>query len=339
MKEDRNIEKDGALGIFTTVAFVLLFWALCWFKCYSPFTVQQNIKVIFPEIVGLDENADVYVDGVKVGCVSKINWLEKKAVIVSLRINNAKAIIRKGARFDILTNGLVGAKYVDITLPEANDTIPLDGSMLVMGEKPVRTELAVNKFVSLFNQVDVDQIKEDLDNDQKIFKRAADKFCLLANKTILVMDRALPLEDEVNRLSSRLRMTAKKLDRLLDVEDVSPELKKTVKLANETAQNMRIAIHELNQTLADKNMRQDFINAMNQFEESSENLESSMEMLSQLSKDQDLRNDTKQMLLDARIAMQKLYDVFNDPDFGSDFKATMQKTRAAVQDIDIAASN
>jgi phospholipid/cholesterol/gamma-HCH transport system substrate-binding protein len=335
--KEEELKYDGSLGIFSAVALILLFWGFCWLKSYSPFTAQQNIKVIFPQIAGLNENADVYVDGIKVGCVAKINWLEEKKVLVALRIIKPKVVIRRGARFDILTNGLVGAKYIDVTLPESPDSPPLDDSIAVPGEDPVRTEIVINKIANQLNKIDIDNLGDNLNKDSKIFERTADKFSLLANKTIPVMDRALPLESEMSRLSVSLRKTSANLDKLLSAEHISPELKETIRQANETARDARAAIHELNNTLGDRDMRQDLVNTMNQFSQAADHLQTSMQMLRELSADKELRADTKQMLLNARIAMEKLDEVFSDPNFGSDLRATMQKTRAAVQDIDTAA--
>jgi len=335
--KEEELKHDGSLGVFTALALILLFWAFCWLKSYSPFSSQQNIKVIFPQIAGLNENADVYVDGVRVGCVAKINWLEEKKVLVVLRIIQPKVVIRQGARFDILTNGLVGAKYVDITLPESNESPPLDGSIAVLGEKPVRTEIVINKFATELNKIDVDHLGNNLNKDSKIFERTADKFSVLANKTIPVMDRALPLESEMNRLSVSLRKTSANLDKLLSAEHVSPELRETIRQANETARSAQAAIHELNITLGDSKMREDLLSAMNQFNESTDHLQNSMKMLREFSGDEELRADTKQMLRDARIAMEKLDEVFSNPTFGSDLKTTLQKTRAAVQNIDLVA--
>ncbi len=337
MLNEEVIQKDGSLGVFTVLALVLLFWGFCWLKSYYPFGAQQHIKVIFSQVAGLNENADVLVDGVRVGCVDKINWLQEGKVLVLLRIFKSKAIIRQGARFDILTNGLVGAKYVDITLPDPTDSQPLDESITAIGDTPIRNEIIISKFANELSKLDIDRIRQDLASDRGVLRHAVDKFSVLADKTIPVMDRALPLESEISCLSVSLRNTSANLDKLLSAKHVSPELKETIRQANETARDARAAIHELNSTLCDRAMRQDLVSTMNQFSDAADHLQTSMKMLRELSADQELRADTKQMLSNARIAMEKLDEVFSDPHFGSDLRATMQKTRAAVQDIDIAA--
>jgi ABC-type transporter Mla subunit MlaD len=337
MIRDEDQKYDGALGIFTAVAIILLVWGFCWLKSYNPFFTQQHIKILFPEVAGLNPNADVYAGGVKVGCVAKINWLEPTKVLVCLRLTKPNMVVREGSRFDILTNGLIGAKYIDITLAESAEARPLDDSIVVAGEKPVLAERVVNKFARELDKIDMDNLSQNLDYDRKVLEKAADKFTVLADKTMPVMDRAVPLESEISRLSVNLRRTSTNLNRLLDSEHISPELRETVKQANETARDARAAIHELNVTLSDREMRGDLVGTMKQFSEAAGDLQSSMRMLKDLSTDKDLRADTKQMLLNARIAMEKLDEVFSDPNFGSDLRATMQKTRAAVQDIDIAA--
>ncbi|MBP7577656.1 MAG: MCE family protein, partial [Candidatus Obscuribacter sp.] len=78
---------DGSIGVFTTVAIILLLWGLCWLKSYSSLRPPQHIKLIFHEIAGLNDNAAVYVDGVRVGMVEQIEWLMDRRVLVRLRIH------------------------------------------------------------------------------------------------------------------------------------------------------------------------------------------------------------------------------------------------------------
>ena len=131
---------DVSLGIFTVVSLILLLWGFCWLKSYSSLTPPQRINVIFQEIAGLNENAAVYVDGVRVGMVDKMQWQEQHRVLVRLRINHSTLKVPIGSKFEILTNGIVGAKYVQIDLPpkQPDQKSPplLTDEAIVRGEDP-----------------------------------------------------------------------------------------------------------------------------------------------------------------------------------------------------------
>ncbi len=210
---------DGALGIFTAVAIVLLLWAWFWFRNFASLQPPQFINVRFHEVAGLNENAAVFVDGVRLGIVDKIEWQGMHNVVVRIRVTSSKLSVPFGSRFSILSNGVVGAKYIDINLPEVTGSTKLrtiDAKTIVTGEDPVRPELAINHVAAGLDKVDIDKIRQHLLIDEERLTRAAEDLSQLARKASPAMERAVPLESELTGLSRDLRGVSRRVTTTLD---------------------------------------------------------------------------------------------------------------------------
>ena len=105
------------VGLFSVIALIIVFWGWSWLKDIS-LRPPQRFDVKFHDIAGLTKNAPVQVNGVRVGTVEKIELRGAGQVLCSLRIPAENTIIPQGSLITIQTLGLVGAKYIEITLPK-----------------------------------------------------------------------------------------------------------------------------------------------------------------------------------------------------------------------------
>jgi ABC-type transporter Mla subunit MlaD len=338
--QDREFGSDISLGIFTVVAIVLLLWGFCWLRTYSSLLPPQRINVVFCEVAGLNENAAVYVDGMRVGLVDKMRWQSEHHVLVCLRINSLAFKIPRGSKFEILTNGIVGAKYVQVDMPEIKPGVapppPLTEQDAVQGEDPVRPELAVNKLAITLSEIDPKQVGQDFKADRKRLVRAADQLAILADKSMPVVDRALPLENDLSGLTKDLRRTSRKIANMFDDPHFSSDLKETARQAREAAQSIDDAIHELNATLADKPIRKDLLQSFHELNQSTAHISQSLESLQQVAADKSLRSDLKQILREAHSTLETVNEITSKP-MGADLRSTLHETNDAITHLDLAA--
>ncbi|HEY9712219.1 MAG TPA: MlaD family protein, partial [Chroococcales cyanobacterium] len=340
---DLRTRHDASLGIFSAVAMVLLLWGYCWMRSYSSFRIPQRFSVIFHEVAGLNDNASVFLDGVRIGIVDQIRWENPHRVRVHLRINHARVEIPVGSKFDILTNGIVGAKFVEVILPEGMDqgaaATPLNEHMEVMGEDPVRPELAVNKLAIGLSNVDMERLQHNFEADRARLVRAADQLSILAKKAMPLADNALPLEHELLGLSQDLRRVTAKVNSFFGGGNgqMSSNMKEVAHTFKDTADTLQSTIHELSTTINDKETRQDLVNAISKLDDSTRHLESSVEMVKSVSDNKDLRSDIKQILGQANEALGRVDKLLRDPQFGKDFKFTLAKTNSAIGHLDLVA--
>ncbi|MDQ5968095.1 MAG: hypothetical protein QG625_4252 [Cyanobacteriota bacterium erpe_2018_sw_39hr_WHONDRS-SW48-000098_B_bin.30] len=333
---------DGSIGVFTTVAIILLLWGLCWLKSYSSLRPPQHIKLIFHEIAGLNDNAAVYVDGVRVGMVEQIEWLMDRRVLVKLRIHSPNVRVPQGAVFSILTNGVVGAKYIEIKMPaQIAGAYPLpllDERVEVMGEDPVRPELALNNLAIGLAKVDMEKFQRNFEADRNRLARAADQLSILATKTIPLVDRALPMEEDIKALTSDVRKITHKIAKFLDNPATSGDLRESAQSARAAMADLKDTMHDLSDTLKDKSLRQDLVTSMNRLTEASKNIEQTAKSFHDIALDKDLRADVKQILSQTRATLTKVDETLSKPaNKNGSLRDTLSKTHDAIDHLDLAA--
>lgn len=340
-KENGNMISDGSLGIFTVLAVILLLWGYLWYKGTGILGANQTINIMFHEVAQLNDNADVFVDGIRVGMVDKLLWLSEHQVLVRIRITSKKVVIPQGSTFRILTNGIVGAKYIEISIPRIPDIRagepPLPDNAEVAGEDPARPELAINKLVIALSNIDPQRLVRNYEEDRKRLTRAADQLSTLAIKTMPVVDNALPLERDLTEIAHDLKRVTRKISNLLDDPNFTSDLKITTTKLKETADSVQSTVHEINTTLQDKALRQDLLTALRNLSDATEHVQNSVNAVVKMSSNPKLRDDIKDILAQTRKTLDKVDSLFSRPGFGSDLKLTLVSTREAIGHLDAVA--
>lgn len=328
---------DAALGVFSTLAIILLCWGFFWFRQINPLQPSQHVNVIFNEVANLNDNAAVFINGVRVGQVEKLELLNKDKVLVRLRISKGKIKLSKAAKFHILTNGVVGARYVEIVLPEPKDdrnpTLLADNDTM-LGETPVRPELAINKLAMTFSSIDMAALKKGLNEDRQRLARAADQMTLLANHTIPVLDR---IARDLSVLTRELTYTSKKVNKVISNPKFSEDIRVAMNTARETVDKVKEVAKQVQETLGDKELRTDIVTALNSLSESTENINKSLGVVQEMAGDKELRTDLKEILTQAKDTLQKVENVVSQPSFGHDLKMTLQESRETLHHVNVAA--
>lgn len=334
----RESRFDSSLSIFSTVALILLLYGFCWLKNNLSFTPPQIFTVAFHEVAGLSSNAGVYVDGVRVGIVDKIELVDTRKVLVRIRINSDSVVIPVGSKVSILTNGVVGAKYVEITMPPNSKTLaPASSNVIIEGEDPVRPELAVNNLAIALSEIDFPNVRKNLEEDHDRIVLMSDQLTSLMRRTAPLIERAVPLEEKAIVLADRLNRVSEKMSKLLDNPNVSSDIRETATQLRETMVHVRTVMDNLNRTLKDEDLRKDIDSTMDKLNQATASVQQSMEIVQNISDDKGLRNDMKVMLRDARDAMTKVDKIVTDPAFGSDLRDTLVKSQSAIENLDLAA--
>jgi ABC-type transporter Mla subunit MlaD len=335
-----DTNSDGYAGIFVLVAVILLLCGWMWLKSYSLTHQPQRFSVLFHNVAGLLSNAAANVNGVRVGSVEKLTLQGKDKVLVDVKINGVNTFIPVGSRFDILSSGVVGAKYIEITLPEQTPDQklpPLDEKAVVVGNDPVRIELVVNKIAKQFDDFDFKDAHRRLNDHMETFARAANSVTVLTDKLSPAANRADEVERKIGDLATEMRGTSKRLNRFLDNPALSSDLKETAQKAKETAESIGKTMHELNETLADKPLRADLLTAMDRLNQSTIHVQQSVESVQKMSGDESLRADVKRIISSVNQTMDKADHMLNKPGFGTDMKGALGDVRDTVKHLDLAA--
>ncbi len=345
------------VGLFTVIALILLFWGWSWLKSFS-FRPPQRFRVQFHDIAGLTKNAPVQVNGVRVGMVEKIDLSEDGQVLCSLAVPVENTIIPQGSTVTIQTLGLVGAKYVEISLPkikaDESPPPPIAQDAIIPGQDPERVELHMNRIARNFSRLSdcfgdaeasnsLTKAVRDAGPAMSNIKDAAFKFRnnmdRLTEATTDIRQGAISASGFFNQGKSTMQRfsdaakewqtTGHKINRLVDEPTFNSNVKQTIQMAKETASKIQEAIHELNGTLADKEMRGDIIAMLSKLTDSTENINKSMQVVRQLADDKGLRTDLREAMINAKDAMSKANEVLSNPNLVTDARETMAQLRTA----------
>ena len=136
---NKKIFVNVAVGFFVLIALAALFFLGFKASALGSFKPENtyNIKAIFGDVSGLGKDALVSVGGVQIGRVNGVKLLNNGMVEVNLDIDGSKKIPSDtGAQ--ILTNGLLGERYIGLSLGTSNkflangDTLAKTGGSIVL---------------------------------------------------------------------------------------------------------------------------------------------------------------------------------------------------------------
>lgn len=360
------------VGLFALGAILLFLYGWGWLKSFNLFHPPQKIQVQFTDVAGLAFKAPVNVNGVRVGIVEEIALRGKGSVLCTLRINAPELSVPKGSRFTIQTLGLVGAKYVEITLPDPGKGAPpepIPPDMIVQGEDPVRVELYLNQiatnlsgFTSELNSEQaraslreaietsgeamrrINSAAGKLDQNMNEFKGVTasiktnvDRLGTGAASAERFFNQGTTTFRSIDTLAIDLKGTSGRLNKILENPQLTGDLRETVQMARQTATSIEAAIGQLQTALSDKPLRQDLLGIMSKLSASTENIANAMKTVSTIAGDRELRQDVRQAAADARQAMAQVNEVMNRADFQGDLKQTVARVRSAATNVDTAA--
>ncbi len=150
------------VGLVITIAFLVLCVAVFFAgNIQSLLSKKVELKIQFNEVEGLRKGAPIWILGIEEGSVKDISLNPVFGVIVTIAVQkNSLKFIKTDSRATILTMGLLGDKYIELSpgTPQAEQVHP--GEMLKgtteMGLKRVMetTGEAIGKISQFINKVD-----------------------------------------------------------------------------------------------------------------------------------------------------------------------------------------
>lgn len=329
--------RDGRMGVFVLIAIVFLMGAYLWFKAVSPWNPQQRFNVHFHEIAALNDNAPILVNGVRVGSVESIHLRGKDTVHVRMQINKSKITIPEGATFKILSNNVVGVKYVDISLPKYDPTKPppkpLDETMEIIGQDPGRPEVIIDNLTASLSKISFDKLEKKVAKNLDDISIATQNISKASEKFGPVADKTISMEDKVSGLADEVRITSKRINKIIDNPQFVADLKETAKRARDTAVSIQKTMQQVDGLLSDRELRNDVKESLARLNDATVHVERGLETFEKLAQDKDVRGDLKAIIVEARHTLDKVDGLVNSPGFGEDLKGTLKHTNEALENI------
>jgi len=146
MNESPN-KRAVIVGVFVFIGLVfLLSGVLIVGNLRETFNRKMNVVSLFDDVGGLQKGNNIWLSGVKIGTVDKLNFYGKSQVEVSMNIEiKAQKYIPKDAKVKISSDGLIGNKILVIYGGTETAMVVQDGDTLGV-EKTFTSEDMINTF-------------------------------------------------------------------------------------------------------------------------------------------------------------------------------------------------
>ena len=136
------------VGLVMTIAFVVLLIAVFFAgNIQNVFLKKAELKIQFRDVVGLRKGAPVWILGLEEGSVKNITLDPTYGVVVTIAVNkNALEFVRKDSRATILTMGLLGDKYIELSTgsPQAE---PIRPAEVIKGSSEMGLREVMGQFI------------------------------------------------------------------------------------------------------------------------------------------------------------------------------------------------
>ena len=211
------------IGAFTIGIVVAAFFFVMWVAGYGAAGVHRRYQIVFTgSVSGLSTGANVLFNGLKVGEVTKLSFVERNPnqVVADIDVTNASAPINSDTKAQLETQGLTGSAAIALIggAPNAPPLVGEDGRPPVIPSLPTATladlQTKAGYVLDLANKILVDNaqgIHNTVDNVQT--------FSLALRNNAGNVDAALKSVSELGKtlepLATRLQTLSEDADKLV----------------------------------------------------------------------------------------------------------------------------
>src|SRR4030066_859867 len=120
------------VGLVITLALSILFLTVFFAGSIERIlSSKAELRAHIQNVKGLRKGAPVWISGIEVGSVKDINLHPEYGTIVTLSVNkNTLDFLRKDSEASILTMGLLGDKYVELSSGSPDEALIKSGDMI-----------------------------------------------------------------------------------------------------------------------------------------------------------------------------------------------------------------
>jgi ABC-type transporter Mla subunit MlaD len=336
-----NPDRNPVPAIILLLLAGIITWvgAWMWLNGYSTKRSSQRICVQFHYVNGLIAHGAVFSDGVRIGTVENIVLTKPHQVRVYALINEQNVMVTSGAQFFIRSNGLVGARYLDVEMPEQPDNgIALSERSIAVGVDPINPDKLTDDLARELGTLDVAALQRSV---QQLTTTAAD-ISVLSRRLEPVAAKTIKVEQQFGNLAENLDGTTRKIEKFIKDPKGTSDLSALVLNARDAAQCADDAIGKLQSVTADTCLRSEAKEMLSTVYSTAHEIKQTASDLQQMGSDKSLRDDAKKitsdakkMTYDARKGIETVDSMLHDPTSGGLLKSTLILTRRAFARIDL----
>jgi phospholipid/cholesterol/gamma-HCH transport system substrate-binding protein len=232
-----QISKEFKIGLFSILTIALLYMGFNFLKGIDFFSRTNHYYALYENIDGLQVSNSVVINGLVVGRVSDITFLQdnENQILVELDING-DIVLGDSTKAFLISEGFLGGKAIELRLPEKINNPLEDGDTL-------KSEVAMGLIESLTEQT----------------LPVADDAGALIRKTNSMLDSLMITEQLVRRTIKTMNSTLESTHKLIEgnrvsisnsmsnIENLTLQLNKSAKSLNHVLAKTDIFMDSLNQ--------------------------------------------------------------------------------------------
>jgi phospholipid/cholesterol/gamma-HCH transport system substrate-binding protein len=324
-------------GLVITIAFLALIVAVFFAgNIQNIFSKGEELKIQFKEVGGLRKGAPVWILGLEEGSVKNITLDPVYGVIVTVAVNkSALRFIKKDSYATILTMGLLGDKYIELSTGSPGEE-PIQPGELIKGMTEVgltsvmeTSGKALEKITDIIERMD--SLMTRIEEGQGTIAKFLNDPTLYNNLTKSSRSLSTMLEDvKSSRGTLKLLIEDPSLyNRLLAAASSIEEFSKTLKEPG-----------TLRRLIEDPSLYDKTLAVVSRLEEFSEKITESHGTLGKLIEDPELyenlnRNSTQLSSILSRIDRGEglAGALVTDQDLAKELKETVEELKAVLKDI------
>ncbi|MBI2265412.1 MAG: MCE family protein [Armatimonadetes bacterium] len=314
-----GLSSEAKVGLITLLALIFLGWIILEWGHIKKENNVYYLKILYPDVAGLEPGAPVRLGGVTVGKVSAIEPPMDGKVVVTLAIRRG-IVIKDDATFAIGTT-LMGDRWVEISINKHQGK-PLEEWATAEGKTPITWDTLLTdaeKTLKEFHQTLADMnatvtnkktlqalhdsiinfnesMKNVKDASVVIKKEVAHNFpSILRKVNVLVAD----LHHDLSRIGEQVYGFSSTLNRM-GVEN-EKDVRAVVRNLKESSLVLRSALESIRDLVGDKEIHSDVKETIKNVRRSSEKLESIAKQVNDFVSDEDLKEDIRGTIRNARL--------------------------------------
>lgn len=326
------------IGLIITAALGVMFITIMFAgNIEELFVKKAKIYAIFTDVKGLREGAPVWFAGIEIGSVRSLSLTPDRKVKVELSISpDAMRLLKKDSEATILTLGLLGDKYIELSQGSA-EARPLHSGDTIKGV----AQIEFKDFVET-SQASLSKLTEFIHGLERFIKEIEEGEGTL---TKLLKDPELynnlkKSTENINEISEVLKEGRGSLGKLLRDDSLYQELLSTTRNLKDFTEKLKMAEGTLNRIIEDPELYNKLTSAADSIAEFSDRLNRAEGSLRRIIEERELYDRLNSSLLKLERILEEIQSgkglmgaMIKDEELKEDLKKTLQSLDALIEDI------
>jgi len=327
------------VGLLTTVSLAIIFLAIMFAGNIKDFfSPKVSIYTSFEDVKGLRAGSPVWFSGVEIGAVDTIDFTSYRKILVKLSINaETLQYLKKDSHAEILTLGLLGDKYLEVT-PGSKNEEPINEGYSIEGITAVEIQ---DMFESSKDSISkLSNFMEMLETTIAKIESGEGTVAKLLNDPA-VFNNIKDTTGELSRLIRKMESGSGTVGKLVSDDALYKDVSTAVSDVKLFAKSLKESEGTLTKLIDDPALYNRFQKASESLEVFTQKLAYSKGTVNKLLEDESLYNNVNDVSLKVNTILEKIDNgqglmgsLVSDDELTVELKTTLKELNVLIKDIE-----